>query len=49
MSTSTKHPTSKTKKKLLLNYKTFTIFRGFELLSSSSGWRVVAFSQNGQG
>jgi len=30
------------------NYKTFRILRGFEQLSSSIGWYVMAFSQNGQ-
>ena len=33
----------------ILNYKTFPIFRGFEQLSCSICWRVMVFSQNGQG
>ena len=31
---------------LVLNYKIFQVFWGFEQLSSSIVWRVVAFSQN---
>jgi len=50
LTSSTKHPKAKTKIKLfILNYKTFWVFRGFEQLSSSISWRVVAFSQNDQG
>jgi len=32
----------------ILNYKPFPIFRGFEELSSSTCWRAMNFSQNGQ-
>jgi len=31
-----------------LNCKTSRVFRGFEQLSSSIGWRVMAFAQIGQ-
>jgi len=31
------------------NWRTFQVFRGFEQLSSSISWWVMAFSQNGQG
>jgi len=43
METSTKYPTSKLKIFFFFaNYKTFPIFGGFEQLSNSSGWRVMA-------
>ena len=34
---------------LIPDYKTFWVFGGFEQLSSLIGWRVIVFSQNGQG
>jgi len=44
----TRHP--KLNKILFIsNYKTLPIFRGFEQLSSSISWRVMALSQNGKG
>jgi len=46
---STKNTASKIKIFFIQNYKIVPIFRGFEQLSSSTGWRVMAFSQIGQG
>jgi len=46
-----KLPTKKSKTFQLLfiaNYKTFWVFRRFEQLSSSIGWRGMAFAQIGQ-
>jgi len=48
MTSSTKNPKLKAFL-LILNYKTFRVFKGFEELSSSIGWQVVTFSQNDQG
>jgi len=43
MTSSTKNPKPKTKKFFfILNYKTFSVFREFEQLSSSIAWRVAA-------
>jgi len=49
MTSSTKTRKPKLKTFFISSYKTLRIFRGFEQLSSSIGWRVVAFIQNGQG
>jgi len=49
MSTSTNNPTSKTLIFFIANYNTFPISRVFQQLSSSSCWRVMAFSKKFRG